>query len=320
MSMSRSFVGSSSSSTFGSPISRRMSCRRRRSPPERSATNVHWRLPPKPKRSHSWPAVSSRPSPSDTRGRIDSSACSTRSSPSSSSRCCESTASRTVWPVLTTPCEGVDVAGQQAQQRRLARAVDAHDADPVARAEAPRDAPQDRALAELDRRVLDVEHRLAEPRRREAQQLGAVARLGLVGDQRVGGVDAEARLRRCAPAGRGAARRAPCAAGCGGAPRSRRRPARARPAPAPRPRSRRRAAGRAPRRPPRCARRRRRGTSDRASRRRPRRGAPRGGGRASRRPRGRGGWSARRAAAAPARRAAAAPAPRAAARRPRAGR
>ena len=245
--MSRSFVGSSSSSTFGSPISRRMSCRRRRSPPERSATNVHWRLPPKPKRSQSCPAVSSRPSPSDD-ARADglqrlAARAARRRAPPGAARAPRAAPSA---PRSTTPCDGASVAGQQAQQRRLARAVDAHDADAVAGAEAPRDAPQERPVAELDRRVLDVEHRLAEPSGREAQQLGAVARLGLVGDQRVGRVDAEARLgrarrRAAAQPGELLAQQVATALLARGGDA-----ARARPAPAPRPRSRRRTAGRAP--------------------------------------------------------------------------
>ena len=49
--MSRSLVGSSSTSTFGSAISSRSSCSRRRSPPERSPTGVHCRLAANPNRS-----------------------------------------------------------------------------------------------------------------------------------------------------------------------------------------------------------------------------------------------------------------------------
>ncbi|SKU81478.1 Uncharacterised protein [Mycobacteroides abscessus subsp. abscessus] len=40
VSISRSLVGSSSSSTFGSAMSTRVNCSRRRSPPERSPTGV----------------------------------------------------------------------------------------------------------------------------------------------------------------------------------------------------------------------------------------------------------------------------------------
>ena len=53
VSVSRSLVGSSSTSTFGSAIRIRSNCNRRRSPPDRSATRVHcWALV-KPNRSAS---------------------------------------------------------------------------------------------------------------------------------------------------------------------------------------------------------------------------------------------------------------------------
>ncbi len=147
--------------------------------------------------------------------------------------------------------------------------------------------------------MLGVEHLVAEPRRGEAQQLGAVARLGLAVDQRVRGLDAELRLggarRRPAPQPRELlahehaaallARRSRCG-------RARRARARTR-------RSRRRTGAR-----------RRRTTShvlwhDRVEEpavvgddeQRAAAGRP-GGAPASRRPRRRGGWSARRAAAA----------------------
>ncbi len=89
----------------------------------------------------------------------------------------------------------LELAGEQPQQRRLARAVDADEPDAVARTEPPRDVLQEPAVAERQADVLDVEDRLAETRAREAEQLGAVAGDGLVGDQRVGRGDAEAGLR-----------------------------------------------------------------------------------------------------------------------------
>ncbi len=59
VSMSRSLVGSSSSSTLGSAISSRTSCSRRRSPPERSPTGVHCRVRRKPSSLASWEADNS---------------------------------------------------------------------------------------------------------------------------------------------------------------------------------------------------------------------------------------------------------------------
>src|SRR5947207_3266074 len=83
LSVSRSFVGSSSSSTFGSPASSRSSCSRRRSPPDRSPTGVHSRLSVNPNTSASWAADSSR-LPSTTRRATSSTASSTRSDAGSS--------------------------------------------------------------------------------------------------------------------------------------------------------------------------------------------------------------------------------------------
>ena len=86
--MSRSLVGSSSSSTFGSAISSRSSCSRRRSPPERSPTGVHWRLAANPNRSArddaeiSWLPIRAMRATSCT-------ASSTRARGGSSVTCCE---------------------------------------------------------------------------------------------------------------------------------------------------------------------------------------------------------------------------------------
>ena len=57
VSMSRSLVGSSSSRTLGSSISRRSSCSRRRSPPDSSPTGVHCPSPANRDVRRSWPAV-----------------------------------------------------------------------------------------------------------------------------------------------------------------------------------------------------------------------------------------------------------------------
>ena len=86
--------------------------------------------------------------------------------------------------------------GEQPQQRRLARAVDADERRAVARTEPPGEVAQDAPPVVGDRHVLGVEHAVAEPRGGEPQQLGPVARRRLVGDQRVGGLDPEARLGR----------------------------------------------------------------------------------------------------------------------------
>ena len=86
--------------------------------------------------------------------------------------------------------------------------------------------------------VVGLEHLVAQARAGEAQQLRRVARLGHVGDERVGGLDAELRLRR--PRGRPAAQPGELLAhaACGGARRARPRSGRARRARARRPRSR----------------------------------------------------------------------------------
>ena len=91
----------------------------------------------------------------------------------------------------------LELAGEQAQQRRLARAVDPDDTDAVAGSEAPgepcgRTARSPSVTLTSSTSSTD----LPEAGGREPQELGAVARDGLVGDQRVRGVDAEARLGR----------------------------------------------------------------------------------------------------------------------------
>ena len=100
--MSRSLVGSSSSSTLGSAMRTRVSCRRRRSPPERSPTGVRWRAGVKPRRSASWEALSSM-SPNATRAATSSIASSTRWSSGRSSSSCLSHPMRTVLPSLRRP-------------------------------------------------------------------------------------------------------------------------------------------------------------------------------------------------------------------------
>ena len=135
--MSRSLVGSSSSSTFGSPISRRISCRRRRSPPERSRTSVRAFAPRKPKRSQSIPAVISWPSPSTARPRTSSSDSSTRRWPGISAVSCERWARRTVAPRSTAPVAGSSSPASSLISVVLPEPLTPTSADAVARAQAP---------------------------------------------------------------------------------------------------------------------------------------------------------------------------------------
>ena len=85
---------------------------------------------------------------------------------------------------------------QQPQQSGLTAAVHPDDPDPVTGPELPGQMFEKPTVTDLDGDVLDVVHGLAEPRGREPHQLDAVARRRLVGDERVGGVDAELRLGR----------------------------------------------------------------------------------------------------------------------------
>ncbi len=158
--MSRSLVGSSSSSTLGSAISSRISWRRRRSPPDRSRTSVRARSPRKPKRSHSIAAVISGPS-LERRDLAHLLAATRAPAGGRGSRRCPARAgpSRTVVPRSTRPDVGSSVAGQQLQQRRLARPVDADQPDAIAGPQPPGDVvEQRRPGAEADRHVDRVEH------------------------------------------------------------------------------------------------------------------------------------------------------------------
>ena len=127
-------------------------------------------------------------------------------------------------PTNDPPGSGLELTGEQPQQRGLPGAVDPDDADAVARAEPPGDVVEQRASAEHDGRVLDVVDALAETGGREAQDLDGVSWWRLVRDEGVGGVDAEARLATSARAVHGAARPAPCGAGSAGGPRRLPRP------------------------------------------------------------------------------------------------
>ena len=222
-----------------------------------------------------------------------------RPSGSSSSTSWVRCASATVRPRLHLAGRERQLARRAARStERLAGAVDADDADPVARAEPPGDVVEQRAgrrRTQVD--VLEVEHVLAEPLGREPLQLdagrAAAARPRSARWPRRCGTSAS----RCAPAGRGAARRAPCGPGSAGAPRRPPPAGRARPWPARTPRSRPRRRRTAPScdLPGRVADRVEEpavvGDDDAAPD-----GARGPGGRPARRPpRRRGGWSARRA-------------------------
>ncbi len=114
------------------------------------------------------------------------------------SRRCPGTGARgcTVVPCSTTPEVGSSSPASSFIKRRLAGAVDADQRDAVARAEVARShVAQQRLGPEGQRHVLGARCTLP-PSRADAnlEQLGGVARLGLVGDQRVGGLDPELRL------------------------------------------------------------------------------------------------------------------------------
>ena len=135
--MSRSLVGSSSSSTLGSVSSSRSSWKRRRSPPDRSPSRAVSRSPVKPNRSSIEVAVIS-PSAVRVTRRIDSTVASTRASGSRSSSVLGEVLQRDGAAVLHPPGGRRQLAGEQREHRGLAGAVDADDADPVARARAAR--------------------------------------------------------------------------------------------------------------------------------------------------------------------------------------
>ena len=120
-----------------------------------------------------------------------------RSAHASSSRTsCDSTARRTVTPTLRLPAASGTLAGDRAQQRRLAGAVDPDDAGALARRQAPGDVVEQHPVADSDARVEQVDDVLAEPGRREPHELDVVARGRLVGDEGVRRVDAELGLAR----------------------------------------------------------------------------------------------------------------------------
>ena len=94
-------------------------------------------------------------------------------------------------PAADPPSGGVGLAGEQPQHRRLAGSVDPHQAEPVAGSEPPGRPREQLSLPPHQVDVLEVDDVLAQALGREALQLEAVAGRWHVGDQRVGGVDAE---------------------------------------------------------------------------------------------------------------------------------
>ena len=92
---------------------------------------------------------------------------------------------------LHPPRGRFDRAGNEAQQRRLARTVDAENARALAWGEQPIDVFEHRAVAVRDARFDQVHDLFAEARHRQRLQLSGVANLGHVFDKRVRGVDAK---------------------------------------------------------------------------------------------------------------------------------
>ena len=193
--MSRSLVGSSSSSTLGSVSSSRSSWKRRRSPPDRSPRRAVSRSPVKPNRSSIEVAVTS-PSTVRVTRRIDSTVAQHPGLGVELVDVLGEVLERDGPAVLDPPGHRRQLPGEEREHRRLAGAVDADDTDPVPRPDPPGGVVQQRALAAHQVDVLDVDHVLAQPLGGEPLQLEPVARRRHVLDQRVRGLDPELRLRR----------------------------------------------------------------------------------------------------------------------------
>src|SRR5690606_12899830 len=95
---------------------------------------------------------------------------------------------------LQLPAVERDPAHQGTQQRGLPGAVDPHDTKPVAGPDPPGHPVLQDPVTDLDRRVEQIEHVLAETGRGEADQLDGVSRWWFVGYQGLRGVDPEPRL------------------------------------------------------------------------------------------------------------------------------
>jgi hypothetical protein len=100
------------------------------------------------------------------------------------------------------PRDRLGLAGEQPQQRGLARPVDPDETDAVAGTDAPGLVLDQRLVAGAERDVLELQHGAPEPSLGEREQLDGVPQRRHVGDQRLRGLDAVPGLRR---ARRGAA-------------------------------------------------------------------------------------------------------------------
>jgi hypothetical protein len=90
---------------------------------------------------------------------------------------------------------GSELTCQQLQNARLAGAVHPDEPDAIARPDRPVQLVEDHFLAGLKAHAMQIEDVLAQPGCREALQGKGIPRFRLVGDQVVGGLDPELRLR-----------------------------------------------------------------------------------------------------------------------------
>ena len=90
---------------------------------------------------------------------------------------------------------GLDLAGDEPEQGRLARSVRPEDPCALAGADPPGDIVEDRATVIALGHIEQIDDVLAQSGGRHLLQLDGVAHLGNVGDELVGGLDAELRLR-----------------------------------------------------------------------------------------------------------------------------
>ena len=141
-------VGSSSTSRFDARANSRASSSRDRSPPDkrcrpapRSARDRTGIPSDSPGRASCAPRTSIQSPPSASTSR-------TRLSGDISLRCWSMTMPRSVLACVTVPSSGFNLAGQQLEQRGLAGAVGADQADPVAALDAQGEVLDDRAVAE----------------------------------------------------------------------------------------------------------------------------------------------------------------------------
>ena len=89
---------------------------------------------------------------------------------------------------------GIQRTGQQMKKGCLAGSIHTDEGDAVTRAQAPGDLAKKSAITECDADIDRVEDVLAKTRGRKAKEFGPITNLGLVGDQRVCGLDSKAWL------------------------------------------------------------------------------------------------------------------------------